>query len=69
MRRDYITRLKLIFALLMLMSILPTVALAVPTEASGTVTNVVDGDTFDIRVEVTDPRIIYEIERVKARRR
>ena len=65
MRRDYITRLKLIFALLMLVSILPTVALAVPTEASGTVTNVVDGDTFDIRVEVTDPRIIYEIERVR----
>ncbi len=59
------TRLKLILALLMLVAILPTTAFASPTEASGTVTNVVDGDTFDIRIEDTDPRIIYEIERVR----
>jgi len=39
--------------------------MASPTEASGTVTNVVDGDTFDIRIEDTDSRIIYEIERVR----
>ena len=30
------------------------------TEASGVVTNVVDGDTFDLGIEDTDPRIIYE---------
>jgi len=29
------------------------------------VTNVVDGDTFDLRIDKTDPRIIYEIERVR----
>ncbi|MDF0592207.1 thermonuclease family protein [Methanotrichaceae archaeon M04Ac] len=32
---------------------------------SGVVTNVVDGDTFDLRIEKTDPRILYEIERVR----
>ena len=60
----YITRRKLVFALL-LVAILPTTAFASSIEASGTVTNVVDGDTFDIRIEDTDPRIIYEIERVR----
>lgn len=49
----------------MLASLLPILASATPDEASGTVTNVVDGDTFDIRIEKTDPRIIYEIERVR----
>lgn len=49
----------------MLVSLLPILASAASDEASGTVTNVVDGDTFDIRIEKTDPRIIYEIERVR----
>ena len=52
-------------ALLVLAYLLPILALAAPDEAGGTVTNVVDGDTFDIRIEKTDPRIIYEIERVR----
>ena len=52
-------------ALLLLVLILPAISFASPTEASGTVTNVVDGDTFDLRIEDTDPRIIYEIERVR----
>jgi len=49
----------------MLMSLLLILALATPDEASGIVTNVVDGDTFDLRIEKTDPRILYEIERLR----
>ena len=52
-------------ALLVLASLLPILASAAPDEASGMVTNVVDGDTFDLRIDKTDPRIIYEIERVR----
>jgi len=59
------TRLKPFFVLLVLTFLLPILALAAPDEASGVVTNVVDGDTFDIRIEKTDPRILYEIERVR----
>ncbi len=58
-------RLKPILALLLLASIMPILAAAAPDEASGIVTNVVDGDTFDLRIDKTDPRIIYEIERVR----
>ncbi len=57
--------MKPIFTLMVLASLLPILALAAPDEASGIVTNVVDGDTFDLRIEKTDPRIIYEIERVR----
>jgi micrococcal nuclease len=52
-------------ALLLLAYLLPILVLAAPDEASGTVTNVVDGDTFDLRIEKTDSRILYEIERVR----
>lgn len=58
-------RKKPLLALLVLTSLLPILALAAPNEASGTVTNVVDGDTFDLQIEKTDPRIIYEIVRVR----
>lgn len=58
------TRTKLILALLLLASLLPILVLAAPDEASGTATNVVDGDTFDL-IEKTRPWIIYEIERVR----
>ncbi|MBN1322992.1 MAG: thermonuclease family protein [Methanotrichaceae archaeon] len=44
---------------------MPILALAAPDEMSGIVTYVVDGNTFDLRVEKTDPRILYEIERVR----
>jgi len=60
-----ITRLNPILALLVLASLMPILAAAAPDEASGIVTNVVDGDTFDLRIDKTDPRIIYEIERVR----
>ena len=58
-------RLKEVLCMLILAYLLPILALAAPDEASGVVTNVVDGDTFDLRIEKTDPRIIYEIERVR----
>lgn len=60
-----ITRSKPALILLVLASLLPILALGAPDEASGIVTNVVDGDTFDLRIDKTDPRIIYEIERVR----
>lgn len=45
--------------------LLPILTLAAPEEASGVVINVVDGDTFDLRIEKTDPRILYEVERLR----
>jgi len=56
---------KPILTFLLLAAILPVATLAAPNEASGIVTNVVDGDTFDIRIEQTDPRITQIIERVR----
>jgi micrococcal nuclease len=52
------------FILFFAIMVLP-MGLSAPDEASGIVTNVVDGDTFDIRIDKTDSRIIYEIERVR----
>ncbi|MEA2045452.1 MAG: thermonuclease family protein [Euryarchaeota archaeon] len=56
-------RLKLV---LVLMSVVVLVAVAggYPTEASGTVTNIVDGDTFDVEIEQSD-RDLEDIIRVK----
>ena len=64
-RREIKTRLKPVLILLALASLMPILVAAAPDEASGIVTNVVDGDTFDLRIEKTDPRIHYEIERVR----
>jgi hypothetical protein len=44
--------------LLLLASLLPILVFAIPDEASGVVTNVVDGDTFDLRIIEGDPRIV-----------
>ncbi|HPJ85298.1 MAG TPA: hypothetical protein PLM24_10155, partial [Methanothrix sp.] len=49
---------------MILLFFLPLVAIASPDEASGTVVGVVDGKTFDIRIEKTDPRIRQDVERV-----
>jgi micrococcal nuclease len=60
------TKLYAIFALLVVLAFfIPILVAASPDEANGIVTNVVDGDTFDIRIDKTDPRILYEIERVR----
>lgn len=42
-----------------------SVALASQDEAYGTVTNVVDGNTFDVTIEKADPRISYSVERIR----
>jgi endonuclease YncB( thermonuclease family) len=53
--------------LLMLSAIILSipVALASQDEAYGTVTNVVDGNTFDVTIEKADPRISYSVERIR----
>jgi hypothetical protein len=40
-------------------------ALATLDETYGTVTNVVDGDTFDVTIAKSDPRIVYNVERIR----
>ena len=58
----------LIFRYLLLSSaiiLLTSAALATLDEAYGTVTNVVDGNTFDVTIEKADPRISYSVERIR----
>jgi endonuclease YncB( thermonuclease family) len=56
----------LLLLLLLLCSILlPIASLAAQDEAYGIVTNVVDGDTFDLAVEKGDARISSGVERVR----
>ncbi|NTV27433.1 MAG: hypothetical protein HGA93_01960 [Methanothrix sp.] len=45
--------------------IISSAALAAQDEAYGIVTNVVDGDTFDVTIEKADPRITYSVERIR----
>ena len=40
-------------------------ALATQDEAYGIVTNVVDGDTFDVTIEKADAKIAYSVERIR----
>jgi len=47
-------RTKSLLALVVLACSLPILAVAAPNEASGTVTNVVDGDTFDLKEKIED---------------
>jgi len=49
----------------MLIFILSCTALAAQDEAYGIVTNVVDGDTFDVTIEKANPKIAYNVERVR----
>lgn len=44
--------------------ILSSICLAAPDEVYGTVTNVIDGGTFDLEVEKADPRVEARVERV-----
>jgi len=57
-------RPKKIAYVVVLLFLLPVVAMASPDEASGTVIEVVDGNTFAVRIEKVDPRIKQEVERV-----
>lgn len=54
----------MIFCALVLLALL-SVAMGAPDEASGIVTYVVAGDTFDIQIEHTDPRIKSSVERIR----
>ncbi|MGV8175607.1 MAG: thermonuclease family protein [Methanothrix sp.] len=40
-------------------------ALAAHDEAYGIVTNVVDGDTFDVAIEKASPKVSYSVERIR----
>jgi endonuclease YncB( thermonuclease family) len=42
----------------------PIAALAAQDEAYGVVTNVVNGDTFDVTIEKADSRVVYTVERI-----
>ena len=60
--------LPLIWRFLLLSSaiiLLTSAALASLDEAYGIVTNVVDGNTFDVTIEKADPRISYSVERIR----
>lgn len=57
-------RSKKIVYLMLLLLLLPVVAIASPDEASGTVIGVVDGKTFDVRIDKNDSRIRESVERV-----
>jgi endonuclease YncB( thermonuclease family) len=61
-------RVSVSFLLLFITGLLvffPSLALAVVDEAYGIVTNVVDGDTFDVTIEKADARVAYSMERVR----
>jgi len=45
--------------------IFPPIALAAQDEAYGIVTNVVDGDTFDVTIEKADAKVAYSVERIR----
>jgi len=57
-------RPKKIAYVVVLLLLLPVVAIASPYEASGTVIEVLDGNTFAVRIEKFDPRIKQDVERV-----
>jgi micrococcal nuclease len=45
--------------------ILPTIVSASLDEAYGIVTNVVDGDTFDVTMEKANEKVLYRVERIR----
>jgi endonuclease YncB( thermonuclease family) len=45
--------------------IIPTIVLASQDEAYGIVTNVVDGDTFDVTIEKANEKVLYRVERIR----
>ncbi|HUM81112.1 MAG TPA: hypothetical protein PLQ38_04970, partial [Methanothrix sp.] len=42
-----------------------SICLAAPDEVYGTVTNILDGATFDLEIEKADPRVEQRTERVR----
>ena len=63
-----IKRMPLISAIsiaLMAFIVFSCICLAAPDEAYGTVTNILDGGTFDLEIEKADPRVEQRTERVR----
>ena len=57
--------LLLLFCISSSLFILPFIALAAQDEAYGIVTNVVDGDTFDVTIEKAGAKVAYLVERIR----
>ncbi len=55
----------LIIAVIVSLLLIGTGANATKDEAWGTVTNVVDGDTFDVTIEKASDRVTYAVERIR----
>jgi len=64
-RRLKIMRKEIISILFLLALLLPSSTSATPNEAFGTVTDIIDGDTIDVRLEGQDYRIYEDIIRVR----
>jgi endonuclease YncB( thermonuclease family) len=60
-----LTRSSIVILLYISSILITSAALAAQDEAHGIVTNVVDGDTFDVTIEKADPRITYSVERIR----
>jgi len=60
-----LTSLSIVILLYISSILIFSAALASQDEAHGIVTNVVDGDTFDVTIEKADPRITYSVERIR----
>ena len=57
--------MKFVFALLLLSLVILSLAAASPYEATGKVTHVVDGDTFDVHLKDHDNRITEDLIRIR----
>lgn len=57
--------LLLLFCISSSLIIFPFIALAAQDEAYGIVTNVVDGDTFDVTIEKAGAKVAYLVERIR----
>jgi micrococcal nuclease len=55
----------IILLLLCWIIIVPTIVSASLDEAYGIVTNVVDGDTFDVTMEKANEKVLYRVERIR----
>jgi endonuclease YncB( thermonuclease family) len=66
-RTETIARLLLLllFCTSVSLIIFPSIALAAQDEAYGIVTNVVDGDTFDVTIEKAGAKVAYSVERIR----
>lgn len=64
-RRETASMLLMSFFIFMLLIMLSAIAAATLDEAYGTVTKVVDGDTFDVTIEKASPKVSYAVERIR----